>query len=116
MLRYTALPTTPSWNYGLSFVPWSWGITVGINSSIGETWQNTHSHLTLGSALIRTPSVLRGLSFLLLAVRAITLRDYVHRVAELSRTLEARGAPALPKISGRWFPLHRTQSIRASQL
>ena len=38
MLRYTVPPTSPSWNYGLSFVPWSWRITVGVGNTIGETW------------------------------------------------------------------------------
>jgi hypothetical protein len=46
----------------------------------------------------QTSSFLRGLSFLPLAVRAITLRDYGHQVARFNRKLVALRDPALPMI------------------
>ena len=46
----------------------------------------------------QTLSFLRGLSFLPLAVRAITLRDHFHRATALIRALVALRDPALPMI------------------
>jgi hypothetical protein len=63
---------------------------------------------------VQTLPFFRGLSFLPLAVRAITMRDYVHRATELNRILVALGEPALPRIPSRYSP---TWSLRqASQL
>jgi hypothetical protein len=58
---------------------------------------------------VQTLSFFRGLSFLPLAVPAITMRDYVHQVAKLNRKLVALGDSALPSIPSRYSP---TWSLR----